>query len=299
MEELHEVYTSFIADAAALSVKKLPDRAVDEIAKLMNLTDSKQFKNATLNKDNVLNFVRKVDKIYDTIKSKKNVYINNIDGFESFTKVVMAKNDSNLTNLFGLTNYDINLFLIAESLKKLDNDNYNEFFNYFLLTYLHSIEFVYPNIRESDNENIPDATKNNFNLVMEHFDTAMSFDSEDVGENIVQVVQTVYDSIDGKLEGGVKERVDRILKNKALPSLLTDVMMCVASESDIAKMNDEIKKLRKEDVENYVDMAEKKISTLNIMEIAKSLNSLNSISSIVDLGKKADIDVQGILSALN
>lgn len=307
MEEFREVYVTFMNDVASINVKDKPSSIVNEIGNLMTFVATDGFVKGVVSKNRVKTFVSAVDKIYTSIKKKKKFAISDIDGFESFCRVAALK-ESDVMNFFDADDFNVNLFKIADNLKTDDNtdENYQEFFNYFLLLYIHAVEYLYPDVRNCDckasaaeDENaVPEKTLSNFKLVLETFEEKM-FDSESLGHNIMDIVKTLFDNLSGKLSSDMESKLKKVVSNEAIPGLIFDIVNCFMSEEDINNINEDVKKIRKEDIAKYVEIAEKKVSSINVLDILKKINNTSSITDIASIGKNMGIDISSILSALN
>ena len=305
MEEFREVYITFMSDISSINVKGKPGDIVNEIGNLMAFVAADEFVNGVVSRDRVRTFVSTVDKIYNSIKKKKNLAISDIDGFESLCRVAALK-ESDVMNFFDAPGFNVNLFKIADNLKTGDktDENYQEFFNYFLLLYIHAVEYLHPDVRNDgkassgDDDAIPERTLSNFKLVLETFEEKM-FDSESLGHNIMDIVKTLFDNLSGKLSSDMESKFRKVVTNEALPGLIFDVVNCFMSEEDINSMNEDVKKIRKDDIVKYVDIAEKKVSSINVLDLLKKFNNTSSLADIVNMGKHMDIDLSSILSALN
>jgi hypothetical protein len=180
-------------------------------------------------------------------------------------------------------NFDVDFASLGEYLRENDVPNFKEFYNYFTLLYIECCNFLYPSLKETTNGNdrVPDVVKRNYDSIMDSFDNEFVVSSSNIGENIKQLINMVSSNI--LLNNpSLAEKINKVTSNNEFNTIITDILRCSFSETDLDSMNNELKQLKKEDLNYYLDIFNKKVASVNIFDIITNFDIAKIMSLVQD-----------------
>lgn len=283
MNDLFELYHAFIEHISMLKIDKKNSILISNISNCMEILQ--EINNMTEpNMENEKFFIDKMDNIFQTVKEKKKKEIIDISSFPYFLKCLKSKpNDFNkFLNLYSLTNFNLNFPEIGTYLQKNDIDNYNVFYNHFLLIYLEICNHIY-----CDDEKMPENTKLHYNLIIDKF-TEDSFNSDNISENIIELILLIVNIVlKNNMSDTKYNQILNLLNDDNLPTIIEKVIKINMNENDIKESNEEIKKLSKSEITDKINFYMNKFNNINITELFKNIDLKNimngDISSIMNL----------------
>lgn len=298
MNELQELYDNFLVDLSKMDINNKSPKFVDSISNVIEVNDI--ISNATLSESNIKYFITKVDAIYTSIMKKKKIDISSSSSFEFFVRVLTSKSDTRkFLNFYDIKEFNVDFATIAIELNENNDPNYNELYNYILLLYVESCNYVYPSIKNEEN-NIDLTTKQNYERILDSFDNNM-FEHDDIGHNLQEICEIITDNL---LSNNTQlySKIKKVLQNPELPTIINDLLKCSLSDVEIEKMNQEFKCIQKDDIKNQLSELHKKMTDMNIIGLLQNFD-VSTISSLMSMFKSQipgniDIDQQMIDSVL-
>lgn len=286
MNDLKEVYNNFLDDFSniTLSRKLSNSKHVTSLANIISLCQKIKKKEHNISESRIKKYVEVINEIYFNIEKKKNLQIKDSKSFEYFLKIVKVKSELNgVFNLYDTENFDVDFASLGEYLRENDVPNFKEFYNYFTLLYIESCNFLYPSLKGSTNENekVPDAVRKNYESIMDSFDNENVVSSNSLGENVKQLINMVSSNI--LLNNPVlAEKINKVTSNSEFNNIIVDILLCSFSATDLESMNNELKQLKKEDFNYYLDLFNKKVASINIFDIVTNFDIAKILSLAQD-----------------
>jgi len=292
MNDLFELYYAFIEHISMLKLDNSNTIFVSSISNAIELLNSlnKINENKTdCNSENEEFFINKMNNIFKTIKEKKNKSITDISSFPYFLKCLKIKSEdlSIFLNIYNLEEFNINLFEIGDYLQKNNEDDYNVFYNHFLLLYIEICNDLY------EEENMVEDTKYHYNIILDKF-TEDSFNNDNISENIIELILLIVNNIfKENLTNKKFQQIVELLNDGNLVSIIDKILKINMSEEDIEESNLEIKKLSKSDIIEKINFYMNKFNNINVMQLIQNLDLKNimsgDISSLMSLFSSTDI----------
>lgn len=296
MNDLKELYISFIEHLTNLNLKnnKKSKILINNISNAMNLLDFMNNNDDLQFNTNALHyFVNKMDNIFTTINEKKKLSIVNIESFSYFLKCLKLKSEdiNKFLNLYETDNFQMNLCEIGEYLLNNDKENYNVFYNHFLLLYIEVCNFLY-----NENE-MPEKTNYHYNLILNKF-TEDSFNHDTLGENVIELIILIVDNIFRNNTSNDKyNKIIKLLNDPNLSSIINQIVKINMSDKEFNESNEELKRLSKQEITDKITFYSDKLNNLNIMKLIETFDIKNLLngdfSSLMNLMSQ---DVFGNLS---
>ena len=286
MNDLKEVYNNFVEDFSniTLSKKSSNSKNVTSLANLISLSNKIKKKDFQISESKIKNYVDVINEIYSNIEKKKGLQIKDSKSFEYFLKIVKVKAELNsIFNLYDMSTFEVDFASLGEYLRENDVSNFKEFYNYFSLLYIESCNFLYPSLKETTvtNENIPEPVRKNYELIMDNFDNEFVVSSNNIGENIKQLIMMVSSNIltnNPSLAG----KINKVTSNSEFNTIIVDIMLCSFSPTELETMNNELRQLKKEDFNYYLDLFNKKVASINIFDIVTNFDIAKIMSLAQD-----------------
>ena len=292
MNDLFELYYAFIEHISMLKLDNSNNIFVSSVSNAIELLDllNKINENKTeCNSENEEFFINKMNNIFKTIKEKKKKSITDISSFPYFLKCLKIKSEdlSKFLNIYNLKEFNINLFEIGDYLQKNNEDDYNVFYNHFLLLYVEICNHLY------DEENMLEDTKYHYNIILDKF-TEDSFNNDNISENIIELILLIVNHIfKENLTNRKFQQILELLNDGNLASIIDKILKINMSEEDIEESNSEIKKLSKSEIIEKINFYMNKFNNINIMQLIQNLDLKNimngDISSLMSLFSSTDI----------
>ena len=294
MNDLKEVYNNFLDDFSniTLSRKLSNSKNVTSLATLISVCQKIKKKNHSIPESRIKKYVEVINEIYSNIEKKKNLQIKDSKSFEYFLKIVKVKTELNsVFNFYDMENFDVDFASLGEYLRENDVANFKEFYNYFTLLYIESCNFLYPSLKETanENENVPDVVRRNYESIMDSFDNEFVVSSNSIGENIKQLINLVSSSILTN-NPTLAEKINKVTSNSEFNTIIVDILLCSFSTPELETMNNELKQLKKEDFNYYLDLFNKKVGSINIFDIITNFDIAKIMSLAQDFMPKG-VDV--------
>ena len=285
MNDLSELYNAFIEHISMLKINNANKDVISSISNSMEIITQLKNENLNCDKKNEIFFIEKMDNIFLTIKEKKNKNITDISSFSYFLKCLKLKSNecNKFLNIYNLSNYNLNLYEVGTYLLNNSNDDYNVFYNHFLLIYLEICNDLY----NEDTTNMPEKTKNHYNLIIDKF-TEDTFNSDNISENIIELILLVIDIVlKNNMNNTKYDDILNLLKDKNLPSIIDKILKINMNENEIKESNEEIKKLSKSEISDKINFYMNKFNNINFAQLIQNLDLKNimngDISSIMNL----------------
>lgn len=283
MNDLFELYHAFIEHVSMLKIDKKNSTLISNISNSMEILQ-KISNTMELNTENERFFIEKMDNIFQTVKEKKNKEITDISSFPYFLKCLKSKPTDfcRFLNLYNLPNYSLNFPEIGTYLQNNDTENYNVFYNHFLLIYLEICNHIY-----SDDENMPMNTKLHYNMIIDKF-TEDSFNSDNISENVIELILLIVNIVlKNNMSDTKYTQILDLLNDENLPTIIDKVIKINMNENDIKESNEEIKRLSKSEITDKINFYMNKFNNINIPQLLQNIDLKNimngDISSVMNL----------------
>lgn len=283
MNDIFELYHAFIEHISMLKIDKKNPNLISNISNTMEILQQINHE-IEPNIENEKFFIEKMDNIYLTVKEKKNKVITDISSFPYFLKCLKLKpNDfSSFLNIYDLDCYNLNLPEIGTYLQNNNNDDYNVFFNHFLLIYLEICNHIY-----SDDKEMPKNTKLHYNMIIDKF-TEDSFNSDKISDNVIELILLVVNIV---LKNNMSEKkytqILDLLNDENLPIVIEKIIKINMNETEIEESNEEIKKLSKSEITDKINFYMNKFNNIDISNLLQNIDLKNimngDMSSIMNL----------------
>jgi hypothetical protein len=234
MCDLIEIYSNFLNDISNLSIKNKSDEYIKQISGIMEVIHG--ISDRELSPHVISLFIKEVSEMYDSIKKKKKLEISDKKSFHYFLKLLDSNpKSSTLLNFCEINSFSLDLPLIANSLKQIDENNYYELYNYVLLLFAESCNFAYPELKSDcqDVSNVPKNVLNQYNMVLDFFEDDM-LGNNNIGMNIVEILKISMTNL-LEQDNPLYAKFSKVIENPELHVIITDIFSCSLSEDEIEK----------------------------------------------------------------
>lgn len=289
-DDLFELYYAFIEHISMLKLNNSNLLSnISNSMEILKILDDVKNNNTKCNLEKEEFFINKMNNIFKTIKEKKSKSITDISSFPYFLKCLKIKSEDfeKFLNLYNLDEFKLNLFEIGDYLQKNNEDDYNVFYNHFLLLYIEVCNHLY------DENNMVDDTLYHYNIILDKF-TEDSFNNDSISENIIELISLIVNNVfKTNLTNNKFQQILELLNDGNLASIIDKIIRINMSEEEIEESNSEIKKLSKSDIIDKINFYMNKFNNINITQLMQNIDLKNimsgDISSLMSLFSSTDI----------